>query len=242
MAARRLRAFAYLRVSTGEQTVEHQRRAIEEWAGRSGVEVVRWFEDAASGALPALRRPGLAALIAALDGPERPDVVVVYELSRLARSITELWRLIDEMEVKRGVPVVSVSPAEQALNVMDPAYRQFLRSVLAFVAQMEREMIRQRTRAAMAALRRDPPPELARRASELWRRGLGLRRIARELGVPVSQVRRALAAAGVLQVQEGTCPRCFARMEPGPATLAPGGVVRRWYCPHCGYETAAGTL
>lgn len=235
-----MRAFAYLRVSTGEQTVESQRRAIEEWARENGVEVVRWFEDVASGALPALRRPGMAALLAALDGPDRPDLVVVYELSRIARSVAELWRVMDEVEVKRGVPVVSVSPAERALNALDPAYRQFLRSILAFAAQMEREFTRQRTRAAMARLRRDPPPGLAQRAAELWRRGCGIRRIARELGVPQSQVRRALVAAGVLQVPEGVCPRCFARMEPGAALLAPGGAARQWYCPHCGYETAVG--
>ena len=114
-----MRAFAYLRVSTEKQSVEAQKRAILQWAKKSGVKIEKWFEDQISGASSVLQRPGFRRLLEELQR-DKPDLIVVFEVSRLARSFTELWRIVSEIEEKYGAPIVSVSPAESFLNTLDP--------------------------------------------------------------------------------------------------------------------------
>lgn len=230
-----MRAFAYLRVSTEKQSVEAQKRAILQWAKKSGVKIEKWFEDQISGASSVLQRPGFRRLLEELQR-DKPDLIVVFEVSRLARSFTELWRIVSEIEEKYGVPIVSVSPAESFLNTLDPNYRQFIRSVFAFVAQMEREMIRQRTKAAMEKFRKNVDDEVAEKVKELYEQGHGIYYIAKKLNISHSMVRRALLKSGSLKLDEGTCPRCFAKMTRKAVTYTQSGVRTVWYCHHCGYE------
>jgi len=231
-----VKAFAYLRVSTEKQTVETQKRAIQQWAKKNGVKIVKWFEDQISGTSSVLQRPGFKKLLEELQNGEKPDLIVVFEISRLARSFTELWRIISEVEEKHGVPIVSVSSAESVLNTLDPNYRQFVRSVLAFVAQMERELIRQRTKAAMEKFRKDVEEEDVKKIVELYKQGHGIYYISKQLGISQYLVRRALLKANITCVEEGICPRCFAKMQRRAVTYTPKGIKTVWYCPHCGYE------
>jgi Resolvase, N terminal domain len=64
----RKRVAIYLRVSTGEQTTDNQRRELEDVATRHGWRVVEFFEDAGiSGAKGRDKRPGLDRLLKAVD-------------------------------------------------------------------------------------------------------------------------------------------------------------------------------
>ncbi|MEM4847686.1 MAG: recombinase family protein, partial [Thermosphaera sp.] len=60
----RVKAFAYIRVSTREQDEDVQRKAIEEFAYRNGIEIVEWFIDkGVSGSLPFSQRPSSQQLL-----------------------------------------------------------------------------------------------------------------------------------------------------------------------------------
>ena len=82
----RKRVAIYLRVSTGEQTTDNQRRELEEVAARHGWCVVECFEDAGiSGAKGRDKRPGLDRLLKAVARRD-VDMVAAWLVDRLGRS------------------------------------------------------------------------------------------------------------------------------------------------------------
>jgi len=231
--------------------VVNQRVFLERWASERGIEVVAWYVDeAVSGAVDPFERPGFSALVRDVEGGRvRAQVLLVYELSRLVRNFTDLFRVLDYVEGRLGLVVISASPNEAMLQNLDGAFRQFLRAVLGFVAHMEREFIRQRVRAAMERARRegrlsnvlDRLPEEAKRAiAEEWASGTPLREVARRWGLSLYEVRRVLATYANYRPSKYTCPRCFSRMRTveRSAKLVDGRyvVVTRLHCPNCGYE------
>lgn len=128
----------YLRVSKGDdQSTALQRRALTQ----AGVE--RFFEETASGGR--WDRPELHRL---LDQIRTEDVVVVWKLDRLSRSLKDLLAILDRIEEK-GAGFRSVT---EAVDTTIPAGRMMMQMVGAF-AEFERAMIRERTRAGLAAAR-----------------------------------------------------------------------------------------
>ena len=148
-------AVTYIRVSTEGQDPENQREYLEKWAAARGIAILKHFVDhGVSGATPPWERPAFKNLVAEVEAMDpRPRVLLVYEVSRLVRSFAELFKLLEVVEDKLGLVVVSASEKEAALQNLDGVQRQFLRAVLAFVAAMEREFIRQRTKTAMERAR-----------------------------------------------------------------------------------------
>lgn len=127
----------YARVSTLEQDPALQHDALKV----AGVE--RIFTDQASGALT--ERPQLSALLEKL----RPgDTLVVWRLDRLGRSTSHLIQTVTALE-ERGVGFASLT---EAIDTTTPAGR-LLFGVLASLAAFERDLIRERTMAGLAAAR-----------------------------------------------------------------------------------------
>jgi len=124
----------------------------------------------------------------------RFDVLAVTKLDRLARSVRHLTTLAAELEAL-GVDLVVL---DQSIDTSTPAGR-FLFNTLGAVAELERDLIRERVSAA--AKRRGAQfgrpsmvtREMAERARRLRRSGQSLRAIAQLLGVGVATVHRALA-------------------------------------------------
>lgn len=127
----------YARVSTLEQDPALQHDALK----AAGVE--RIFTDQASGALT--ERPQLNALLEQL----RPgDTLVVWRLDRLGRSTSHLIQTVTALE-ERGVGFASLT---ESIDTTTPAGR-LLFGVLASLAAFERDLIRERTLAGLAAAR-----------------------------------------------------------------------------------------
>ena len=129
--------YGYARVSTGDQTTDLQRDALEK-AGSN-----RIFTDVASGAKA--HRPELDHM---LDLLREGDTVVVWKLDRLGRSMQNLVDLMTTFDAK-GVQFRSLT---EAIDTSTPG-GTLVFNIFGSLAQFERDLIRERTRAGLEAAR-----------------------------------------------------------------------------------------
>lgn len=187
---------AYLRVSTDQQGrsglgLEAQRSSIREAAERRGWNVVEWIEDEASG--KSLDRPGIERALVRLENGG-PKVLVAAKLDRIARSAIDFLGLVERAE-EHGWALIMLEPN---VDMTDPMGR-FTAGILAQVAQLERDLISKRTKAALDAKRArgerlgrpvETPDEVRERIVAEREEGLSLRAIAERLNtddVPTTQ-------------------------------------------------------
>jgi site-specific DNA recombinase len=141
---------AYVRVSTDEQKIgpEAQRAAIEAWGRTAGACVVAWHEDlGVSGGSDLEERSGLIAAMTSLR-TYGAGTLVVAKRDRLARDVA-VSALVERAVKEAGARIVSADGVGNG----DGAADAFLRAILDAAAAYERELIRARTRAAMAVKR-----------------------------------------------------------------------------------------
>lgn len=132
--------YGFARVSSTTQQTRMQLDALN----KAGCE--RIFEESVSGVAPRAKRPALTKLIAAL---KPGDVVVVYSMSRLARSVAELTTIFAEVE-QRGANVRSLT--EPHIDTTSAVGRLTF-NIMASLAQFERELTNERAADGRAAAR-----------------------------------------------------------------------------------------
>ena len=179
------RAALYARVSTSDkgQNPETQLRQLRKYAADRGFRVAGKFVDQASGRTE--DRPSYQEMMQAIRRRE-VDVLVVFRLSRLARSLRALVTLSAELEAL-GVDLVSLN---ESIDTTTPQGR-LLFGIMASLAQFESDLIADNVKAGMARARAQgrrisrPRIPLAkrRRIAELHSRGRSLGAIASELGI-----------------------------------------------------------
>lgn len=137
-------AFAYLRVSTEEQTVLNQKIAMQKWADDHDFQILEYFEDSAtSGKIPAIKRKGFLDMLDIVKN-EQVDAILIYELSRVGRTF---WDTLDAIKaIEEYAPLISCSPRESFLQMTEPSVRKLMIGILTWVAEREREMLVQRTK------------------------------------------------------------------------------------------------
>jgi DNA invertase Pin-like site-specific DNA recombinase len=140
------RAAIYVRVSTAEQDTGLQETELREYVESRGWSCIVYRDQGQSGAKN--DRPGLTALLNDLRR-RKTDVVVVWALDRLARSLKHLLTIAEECRLL-GVDLVSL---RQNIDTTLPAGRLTF-AVLGAVAEFEREMLRERVKSGMAQARR----------------------------------------------------------------------------------------
>ncbi len=177
----------YARVSTTDQNPDLQRRALEA-AGCAPI-----FEDLISGATT--KRPGLDQALAALDAG---DVLVVWKLDRLGRSLSHLIEVISTLG-DRGIGFRSLSENIDTTT----AGGRLVFHMMGALAEFERSLIQERTRAGMQAARargvrvgrrRVLSPAQIAHARQLIAGGETPTRIAKTLQVGRATLYRALAS------------------------------------------------
>lgn len=131
--------FGYGRVSTAEQTADNQRLEIE----RAGYTVEYWFADTVSGKAHAAQRKHFGDMLAKL---RKKDTVVVSKLDRLGRDAPDVLATIKALAAL-GVEVVVLQLGK--LDLTSPAGKLML-AMLAAVAEMERDLLVERTQAGLA--------------------------------------------------------------------------------------------
>ena len=179
------RAVAYLRVSTAEQALsglglDAQRSAIEAECARQGWDLVATIADeGVSGSKAPSKRAGLSAALASIASGEA-EILVALRLDRLGRDAVDVLNLTKTTEV---------ALVDFPADLTTPAGRMVL-TVLAGAAELERGLISERTRAAMAEAKRRGvhcgrprvmPDEIRARILEAHAAGWSLNAIARDL-------------------------------------------------------------
>jgi len=159
-----------------------------------GAGCARIFEDVASGAKTA--RPGLDAALAYL----RPgDVLAVWKLDRLGRSLAHLVAVVEGLR-EREIGFRSLTDA--SIDTTTPSGRLVF-NIFGSMAEFERELIRERTKAALAVARakgrrngrkEKVTPDVLKRAEALCKKGLTVREAASVLKVGKSTLYDALRA------------------------------------------------
>lgn len=181
------RVIGYVRVSTEEQAasgagLESQRQAIIARCERNGWQLVEIVEDAGVSA-KTLNRPGLIRALDLLKNDEA-DVLMSAKLDRLSRSVKNI---LDLMEFASGR--FDVCLLDLDLDTSTPAGEAQL-TLMATVSQLERRLIGQRTKEALAIKKAQgvkigrpstTPNDVEQRILELRREGLALRAIAERL-------------------------------------------------------------
>lgn len=179
----------YARVSTDEQNLDLQIEALR----ADGCELI--CEDKASGAAP--DRAGLAD---ALGRCAAGDVLVVWKLDRLGRSLIDLVVMVEALQA-RGAGLKILTGQGAQIDTTKPDGRMIF-GILAIMAQFERELITERTKAGLAAAKRrgvqlGRRPLLSRfqvdEARKMIAAGKLRREVAELLGVSPLTLRRALS-------------------------------------------------
>ncbi len=178
----------YARVSTDEQHLQLQLDALK----KAGCKQV--FTDKAGG--NRIERKGLAE---ALSHLRENDALVVWKLDRLGRTVRGLVDLVGELEHRR----VHFQSLTDGINTKTPAGRFFFH-VMASLAQMERELLVERTRAGLVAAKklgrvggrkRRMTESKIQSGKTLLISGVSPKEVARNLGVSIPTLYRWLPAS-----------------------------------------------
>ena len=134
----------YMRVSKvdGSQSLDLQRDALV----KAGVDAANIYEDLASGKND--NRPGLMAALKALRSG---DTLVVWKIDRMGRSLSHLVSTIQDLS-KRGISL-HVLTGQGAVLVTTMASGKMVFGIFAALAEFERELIIERTKAGLASAR-----------------------------------------------------------------------------------------
>jgi DNA invertase Pin-like site-specific DNA recombinase len=185
-----MKAALYARVSTLDQEPENQLQELRRYTEARGWTAQEYVDHGVSGAKD--RRPALDELLNSVRR-RRVDVVVLWSLDRLGRSLRHLIGLLDEFQTI-GVGFVSL---REGLDCTTPAGR-LQWQIIGAISEFERARIQERVRAGLARARaqgvrlgrprrRIDPERLATVA------GLPAREAARRLGIPRSTFQRLVA-------------------------------------------------
>lgn len=134
--------YAYIRVSTDKQTVENQRFEIKRYCDYRGWVIDKWISETISGTKEINKRK-LGTLVTEMASG---DMLICSEISRLGRS---MFMILDLLKVclERGIMVQTIKDNYTLGN--DPMSK-LIASVYGYLAEMERNLISQRTKEGLA--------------------------------------------------------------------------------------------
>lgn len=136
--------YGYIRVSTEEQNLENQKRAISEnW------KVDKWIEEKKSGTLD-YRKRNLGGLLNELKAG---DILVITELSRLGRSLSMIFNIISILKEKKIRCVAIKNNFDLNPNNPNDIISEVILFAFGLSAQIERQLISERTKQGLAVAR-----------------------------------------------------------------------------------------
>jgi DNA invertase Pin-like site-specific DNA recombinase len=193
-----LLGYARISKADGSQALAPQKDALL----AAGVEPGHLYEDRASGKRD--DRPGLTACLKAL---RRGDVLVVWKLDRLGRDLRHLVNMVQEL-AERGAGLKVLTGQGAAIDTTTPAGKLAF-GIFAAIAEFERELIVERTKAGLAAARargrrggrpyKMTPAKLRLAVAAMADVETNVGELCRELGVTRQTLYRHVDPAGALR-------------------------------------------
>ena len=135
----------YIRVSSNKQTLEHQRFEIEQFVKSQGLEVDNWIEEKIS-SRKALKKRKLGDL---LENLQENDILISCEISRLGRSLLEVMRILEICLTKN----CQVWTLKENYRLGNDIQSKVLAFAFGLAAEIERNLISQRTKSSLANLK-----------------------------------------------------------------------------------------
>lgn len=140
--------YAYLRVSSEDQSCENQKQGILNFCKYKGFELDKEVRDEGISGKVSYRNRKLGTLVKKL---KQNDILVVSELSRLSRSMTDTFELIKLLNDKQ----IDVYCVKENLKIGSDALGLMIVSVFAFASEIERQRISERTKECLKRLKND---------------------------------------------------------------------------------------
>ena len=134
--------YGYVRVSTDKQSVENQRFQIKDFCKENNLVIDQWIEETISGVqVPEKRLLGLL-----LSGAKTGDIIICSELSRLGRSLLMIMSILNQLVINK----VKVWTIKDNYQLEDNIQAKILAFAFGLFAEIERDLISQRTKEALA--------------------------------------------------------------------------------------------
>lgn len=192
--------YAYIRVSTQMQTRESQEFEIRNWCGARGLQIDKWVTESVSGTVDWEKR----SLGRAVRKMRAGDVIICSELSRLGRNLLMIMSILNFC-ARRDIRIHSI---KDNFELSDSINSKIIAFAFGLAAEIERNLISQRTREALAAkksagIRLGRPCGMTPKVSRvmdnldtirvLMDRGVSKTRIAKRYGIHRNTLSKCLA-------------------------------------------------
>ena len=178
--------YGYIRVSSDKQTVENQRFEITRFCRKEDLHIDGWIEETVSG----MRAPKKRRLGKLLQKLKEGDMIICSELSRLGRSLYMIMDILNFC-MEKGCKVWTI---KDNYRLGDDIQSKVLAFAFAMSAEIERTLISQRTREALARLKAEgkcvgrPAGRRSRRESNpMYKYDKAIRQALRA-GIPYRQI------------------------------------------------------
>ncbi|MBR1575515.1 MAG: recombinase family protein [Bacteroidales bacterium] len=196
--------YAYIRVSTEMQTFEVQKYEIENYCAGHGLHVDQWCLETVSGTRSVEKR-SLGKLLRRM---REGDQLLCTEISRLGRNMMMVMAILNTCSSK-GIAIHSI---KDNFDLSDTINAKIIAFCFALAAEIERNLISQRTREALAVKRQAgirlgrPPGRSSKKTQFLQRRaevqqwlasGLKMKDAARRLGIHENTLRTYLTSTSI---------------------------------------------
>lgn len=142
--------YGYIRVSSDKQTVENQRYEIEQFCQKELIEIDGWIEETISGTRNYTERE-LGRLLLHM---EKGDVMICSELSRLGRNLYMIMEILSTC-MSKGCYIWTI---KDGYRLGDDIQSKVLAFAFGLSAEIERNLISQRTKEALARVRAEGRP------------------------------------------------------------------------------------
>jgi DNA invertase Pin-like site-specific DNA recombinase len=137
--------YGYIRVSTDRQTVDNQRFEIERFCSKNNIKIEQWIEETISGT----KSPDKRLLGSLLAEVKKDDLIVCSELSRFGRSLFMIMSILNHLMLI-GVRVWTI---KDNYRLGDNIQSKVLAFAFSLSAEIERDLISQRTKEALSRKR-----------------------------------------------------------------------------------------
>jgi len=194
-------AVGYARVSIEGEDINNQVHAIEDYAKTNNLTLVGVFKDVGvSGAKPALEREGFRQLLTALESMPAIRTIIVFDITRLGRDVLDVMDTYKYL-TEKGYNILFVKHPE--LNVIQStplgeAIRKATLAMLSVTAEIERALISERTKSALARAKA-MGKHVGRRGTQI---PIDVVRQYLSMGLTKKAIYRLLVQQGLLRYQE----------------------------------------